>query len=336
MTTIRWGMIGCGDVAEVKSGPGFYKARDSALVAVMRRDGARAADYARRHGVARWHDDAEAIITAPDIDAVYIATLTDSHREYTLRCAASGKSVYVEKPMAMNPAECREMIAACAKAGVKLWVGYYRRALPRFLKVRDLVAEGAIGEVRLVRSQQLARLPAASAFAGGAVPWRVDPALSGGGFFFEAVCHTFDFLDFLFGPIEDLHGVAGNKAGAWRPEDTVVASYRFASGVFGCGAWCYAADHNAEMNEIVGSRGSLFFSTSEPLPIRLVRGGRNEEIAIGDPPHVHQPLIQTIVDELNGGGPCPSTGESGARTAAVMQKLLAGFVTETRQQLTGV
>ena len=331
MTTIRWGMIGCGDVAEVKSGPGFYKARDSALVAVMRRNGALAADYARRHGVARWHDDAEAVIAAPDIDAIYIATLTDSHRDYTLRCAASGKAVYVEKPMAMNPAECREMITACAEAGVKLWVGYYRRALPRFLKVRDLVADGAIGDVRLVRSQQSARLPAASAFAAGAVPWRVDPALSGGGFFFEAVCHTFDFLDFLFGPIEDLHGIAGNKAGAWRPEDTVVASYRFASGVFGCGAWCYAADDDFEMNEIVGSRGSLFFSTSEPLPIRLVGGGQTEEIAIADPLHVHQPLIQSIVDELNGVGRCPSTGESGARTAAVMDRLLAGFVAGPRR-----
>jgi 1,5-anhydro-D-fructose reductase (1,5-anhydro-D-mannitol-forming) len=325
MTTIRWGMIGCGDVAEVKSGPGFYKARDSRLVAVMRRNGALAADYARRHGVARWHADAEAIIAAPDIDAVYIATLTDSHCDYTLRCAAAGKHVYVEKPMAMNPAECRQMIAACAEAGVRLWVGYYRRALPRFLKIRDLVAEGAIGDVRLVRSQQFARLPATSAFASGAVPWRVDAALSGGGFFFEAACHTFDFLDFLFGPIEDVHGIAGNKAGAWEPEDTVVASYCFASGIFGCGAWCYAADHDFEMNEIVGSRGSLFFSTSEPVPIRLVRAGVTSEVAAGDPPHVHQPLIQTIVDELNGSGVCPSTGESGARTAAAMDRLLAGF-----------
>ena len=204
MRTIRWGMIGCGDVAEVKSGPGFYKARNSTLIAVMRRNGERAADYARRHGVARWHDDAEAIIAAPDIDAVYIATLTDSHRDYTLRCAAAGKPVYVEKPMAMNHAECLAMIAACRAGGVPLWVGYYRRALPRFLKVRDLIAKGAIGEVRLVRSQQFARLPGAGAFAGGAVPWRVDPALSGGGFFFEAVCHTFDFLDFLFGRIDEV------------------------------------------------------------------------------------------------------------------------------------
>src|SRR6188768_1941078 len=210
MKTVRWGMIGCGDVTERKSGPGFSKARHSELRAVMRRNGALAADYARRHGVARSHDDASAIIDADDIDAVYIATLTDSHREYTLRCAAAGKPVYVEKPMGMNHAECLDMIAACRAAGVPLWVGYYRRALPRFLAVRDLIAADTIGEVRLVTSRQLQRPPRVDQFADGAVPWRVDPALSGGGFFFEGACHTLDFLDYLLGPIAEVRAFAGN------------------------------------------------------------------------------------------------------------------------------
>jgi predicted dehydrogenase len=213
MKTIRWGMIGCGDVTERKSGPGFAKARHSELRAVMRRNGALAADYARRHGVARSHDDASAIIDADDIDAVYIATLTDSHREYTLRCAAAGKPVYVEKPMGMDHGQCLDMIAACRAAGVPLWVGFYRRALPRFLAVRDLVAQGAIGEVRLAVSCLTQRLPDPAAFADGGVPWRVNPALSGGGFFFEGACHTLDFLDFLFGPIVDVRGFSGNQAG---------------------------------------------------------------------------------------------------------------------------
>ena len=204
MKQIRWGMIGCGDVTEIKSGPGFYKAQNSTLVAVMRRNGALAADYARRHGVPRWHDDADAIIHATDIDAVYIATLTDTHCDYTLRCAAAGKPVYVEKPMAMTHSQCVAMIDACRAAGVPLWVGYYRRALPRFLKVRDLVESGAIGPVRMVlRACCSVRLRPSD----GAVPWRVDPALSGGGFFFEAVCHTLDFLDFLFGPVETVRGL---------------------------------------------------------------------------------------------------------------------------------
>jgi predicted dehydrogenase len=269
MKTIRWGMIGCGDVAEIKSGPGFYKADHSRLVAVMRRNGQLAADYARRHDVSRWHDDARRIIDDPDIDAVYIATLTDSHREYTMRCARAGKGVYVEKPMAMNHGECVEMIAACRAARVPLWVGYYRRALPRFLKVRTLIEDGAIGEVRLVISRQLQRLPELSA---GEVPWRVNPALSGGGFFFEAACHTFDFLDFLFGPIREVRAFAGNQAGAWSPEDVVAATYHFQSGVFGSGTWCYAADTDEEMNEIVGAKGRIQFSPSVPVPMRLLRG----------------------------------------------------------------
>jgi predicted dehydrogenase len=325
MRTIRWGLIGCGDVAEVKSGPALYKARNSTLVAVMRRNGALAADYARRHGVPRWHDDADAIIHAPDIDAVYVATHPDSHRDYTERCAAAGKPVYVEKPMAVNHRECLVMVEACRRAGVPLWVAHYRRALPRFLKVKELIDEGAIGDVRLVRSEQFARLPPPERLHPGTLPWRIDPARSGGGFFFEGVCHTLDFLDFLFGPVVEAHGLAANKAGAYAPEDTVAAVYRFASGVFGNGTWCYAADCDHEVNEIVGGAGSLFFSTTAPVPIRLVRDGETVEIPIADPPHVQQPLIQSIVDEMNGAGYCPSRGETAARTIAVLDRVLARF-----------
>ncbi len=330
MKTIRWGMIGCGDVTEKKSGPGFGKAANSELVAVMRRNGALAADYARRHGVSRWHDDAEAIIRADDIDAIYIATLTDTHCEYTLRCAAAGKPVYVEKPMAMNHAECLDMIAACRVAAVPLWVGYYRRALPRFLAVRNLVSEGRIGKVRTVISRHFQRPPPADQFTGGAVPWRVNPQLSGGGFFFEGACHTFDFLDFLFGPIVDVRGFAANQAGASRPEDIVTAMYWFDSGVFGSGTWCYTADFDEEYNEIVGERGRIRFSTTQPVPIRLYRVDSVEELSVGDPDHVHQPLIQTMVDELNGKGRCESAGESGARTAKVMEAILADFRSQSQ------
>jgi len=323
MKTIRWGMIGCGDVAEVKSGPGFYKAEHSTLVAVMRRTGSLAADYARRHGVARWTDDAEEIIRAPDIDAIYVATLTDSHRDYVLRCARAGKAVYVEKPMGMRHTECLEMIDACRSAGVPLWVGYYRRALPRFLKVRELVDSGAIGPVRTVTSRQLVRAPPIN--TSDELPWRVDPARSGGGFFFEGACHTFDFLDFLFGPIVEARGIASNQGGAYRAEDTVTAAYRFQSGVQGGGLWCYVAGEDYEMNEIIGERGRIMFSTSQPVPIRLVQGDSVAEFPLADPPHVHQPLIQTIVGELNVRGHCPSTGISGARTAWVMDEILKEF-----------
>lgn len=322
MRNIRWGMIGCGDVTEVKSGPALYKAANSSLVAVMRRNGALAADYARRHGVARWSNDAAAIIDAPDIDAVYIATHTDTHLEYCLRVARAGKAVYVEKPMAMSFAQCDSMIAACREARVPLWVAYYRRALPRFTKVKSLLDDGAIGVVRTVTSH--VRESLAGTAGSRALDWRVDPALSGGGLFFEGACHTIDFLDYLFGGIVDVGGFSGNQAGGYAGEDVVAASYRFDSGVLGSGIWTYAAGDSYEMNEVVGSKGRLSFSTTLPKPIRIERDGKVEEIPMGDPEHVHQPLIETIVAEMNGRGHCPSTGESAARTARVMDMIMAG------------
>jgi predicted dehydrogenase len=325
MKTVRWGMIGCGDVTERKSGPGFGKAAHSELVAVMRRNGALAADYARRHGVPRWHDDADAIIRAPDIDAVYVATTPDSHRDYVLRCAAAGKPVLVEKPMALDHGQCRDMIAACRAAGVGLWVAYYRRALPRFLRVRDLVQSGAIGQVRMVVSRQFQRDRPPAEMNPGSPPWRVDAALSGGGLFVDMASHTLDILDFMFGPTGEVRAFAGNQAGAYGPEDTVTATYRFASGVHGSGAWCYAADRDEEYSEIVGANGRIRFSTSKPVPIRVMRGDAIEEIAMDDPPHVHQPLIETIVGELNGQGRCPSTGECGARTTWVIDQILREY-----------
>jgi predicted dehydrogenase len=315
-------MIGCGDVTEIKSGPGFYKATNSELAAVMRRNGALAMDYAKRHNVPKWSDNADAIIDDPNIDAIYIATLTDTHASYALRCAAAGKPVYCEKPMGMTYAQCNQMIGAARAAKVPLWVAYYRRALPRYLKLKELLDGGAIGQVRMVMSRHFT--PRDNTSSSGA-EWRVDPSKSGGGFFFEGACHTFDSLDYLFGPIEDVRGFAANQAGTYLAEDTVTASYRFASGVFGSGAWCYAAGHNQEMNEIVGDGGRIVFQTTRPTPIELHRGDSVEKFAVDDPPHVHQPMIQSIVDEMNGRGKCSSTGETAARTGWVMDRLLADF-----------
>jgi len=330
MKTIRWGIIGCGDVTEVKSGPGFHKAANSELIAVMRRDGALAADYARRHRVPRWHDDADAIIRAPDIDAVYVATTPDSHCDYVLRCAAAGKPVLTEKPMAMAHGQCTDMIAACAAAGVPLWVAYYRRALPRFLAVRDLVRNGAVGQVRMVASRQFQPPKPPAEMNPGSPPWRIDAARSGGGLFVDMMSHTLDFFDFVFGPIEKVRAFAANQGGAYGPEDTVTASFRFASGVHGSGAWCYAAGHEEEYNEIVGASGRIRFSTTKAVPIRVMRGEAIEEIPVEDPPHVHRPLIQTIVDELNREGKCPSTGESAARTTWVIDEILREFRAASR------
>ena len=318
---IRWGFIGCGDVTEVKSGPAFNKIEGSTVVAVMSRNESRARDYAQRHGIPRWHDDADAVIEADDIDAVYVATPPNSHHAYTLRCAAAGKPVYVEKPLGVTHEETLDMIRACDAAGVKLWVAYYRRALPRFLKVRDLVENGAVGDVRAIRSERVEPTPHHPV-----ATWRTDPAVGGGGRFVDEVSHALDFFDFLFGPVEETHGFADAKSGAYRgTEDIVVATYRFSSGVLGSGSWCFAGDRSYETNEIIGSSGRIHFSVARPTPVQLIKGGEVETFPIDDPPHVQEPLIRTVVDELNGVGTCPSPGVAGARTTWVMERILAGF-----------
>jgi 1,5-anhydro-D-fructose reductase (1,5-anhydro-D-mannitol-forming) len=320
MTTVRWGIVGCGDVTEVKSGPGFQKARGSALVAVMRRDAAKAEDYARRHGVPRWYSDAEALVRDPEVDAVYVATPPSTHCRYTLLAAAAGKPVYVEKPMALDHGECRQMIDACAVAGVPLFTAYYRRAMPRFTRIKALLDAGAIGTVRVATvSVFRAFTPAA-----GVLPWRVDPAISGGGLFVDLAAHQLDLLDYFLGPIADVAGTAANQAGVYRAEDVVTATFGWASGARGTGIWSFSASGDVDRTEIVGTRGRILYATFSDAPVILETDAGIESLDLPFPAHVQQPLIQTIVDELLTGSPvCPSTAESAARTTRIIDTLLA-------------
>ena len=325
MRTIRWGIIGCGNVTEVKSGPAFQKARHSALVAVMRRTGDLARDYAHRHGVPRWYDNAHALIDDDEVDAVYVATPPSSHKQYALACAKARKPVYVEKPMALNFNECSEMIAACRAADVPLFVAYYRRALPRFLKVKELIQSGAIGEVRFV-SISFYQPAEKNVLDPASLPWRVRPELSGGGLFVDLASHMLDFLDDALGPIRESRGVASNQAGLYPAEDIVTGTFLFESGVHGVGTWCFTAHDKRDWTEIVGSAGRISYATFDSTPIVLTTSGGSTELPIANPPHIQQPLIQLIVDALNGGPASPSTGETGARTSWVMDQMLAGRV----------
>ncbi|MDB5297752.1 MAG: oxidoreductase domain protein [Phycisphaerales bacterium] len=328
--TVRWGIIGCGDVTEKKSGPAFQKATGSALVAVMRRSGDLAKDYAARHGVPRWYDDADALVNDGGVDAVYVATPPGSHLEHALRAANAGKPVYVEKPMALDRDECREMYEGCLAArggrGVPLYVAYYRRALPRFLRVKRLIEDGAIGTVRTVQ-HTLTQPPTPAELAGGPLPWRVDPAVAGGGKFVDLASHALDLFDFLFGPIADVAGRAANQAGLYPAEDVVAGTWAHAGGVVGTGLYSFAAAERVDRCEVVGSAGTLTFQVMDNGPIELkpAGGGERQTFHEPDPEHVQQPLIQTVVDDLRGVGTCPSTGESAWRATWAIDKMLAGY-----------
>ena len=240
MRAIRWGIIGCGDVTEAKSGPGLQKATHSSLVAVMRRNGELARDYAKRHGVPRWYDNAEALINDPEVDAIYIATPPAAHKAYTLLSAQARKPIYVEKPMALNFEECQVMLQTCRAATVPLFVAYYRRALPRFLKVKELIDAHSIGEVRFIKVTLYQPL-APEELNPLTLPWRVIPEVAGGGHFIDLASHMLDFLDYVFGPIHSVQGFATNQAHRYPAEDIVTGTFMFESGVHGVGTWCFTS-----------------------------------------------------------------------------------------------
>jgi len=317
---IGWGIIGCGNVTEVKSGPAFQKAQGSRLIAVMRRNAALAEDYAKRHNVKKWYADADQLINDSEVDAVYIATPPSSHKDYTLKAAAAGKPVYVEKPMAMNYPECLEMIDACEKMRIPLYVAYYRRSLPRFLKVKELLDEDQIGKIRFV-TVTLCKPPFPDDIE-GRENWRVIPEIAGCGYFCDLASHTVDLLQYLLGDIIDAKGFSENQLKLYEAEDVISATFKFQSAIVGAGLWNFNAYGNIDRNEVIGDKGRIIFSTFDHQPTILETENSIQKFNIEHPKHIQQPLIQNIVDELLGRGSSPSTGYSGSKTNLVMDMIL--------------
>jgi len=320
MERVRWGIIGCGDVTEVKSGPAFQMIGNSELVAVMRRNGELARDYAQRHKVPKWFDDADKLINDPDVNAVYVATPPSLHKEFTLAAANAGKPIYVEKPMAMNYSECDEMIKACDDAGVPLFVAYYRRALPKFLKIKELIDKEAIGKVCNVNLRLFQ--PPFEHDLKRDFDWHVDPTVAGCGYFCDLAPHQIDILQYYFGNIISAKGMKVNQSKLYKAEDAVTAIFKFPNDVIGTGNWNFNSYKEIDETEIIGSSGRITLSTFNNAPVTLETELGAEKFVIENPVNIQLPLIQNIVDELLGTGKSPSTGRSAAVTNKIMDQIL--------------
>ena len=323
MDKIRWGILGCGDVTEVKSGPAFQNAVGCELTAVMRRTGSLAEDYARRHNVPKWHDQADALIDDPEVDLVYIATPPGSHLQYALRVCEAGKPAYVEKPMARNYEESITITKVFHEAKIPLYVAYYRRALPRFLKVKELIESGGLGTVTSITYRYAE--PAQKEIESGNLPWRLRAEESGGGLFLDLGCHALDILDFIFGPLADVSGNASNVASPYNVEDSVAMNFRTSSGVLGTAWWNFAGHTIEDLIEITGTDGRISLSLFENEPVLLQSVKGDESFDLPNPKHIQQPFIQTIVDDLMGMGTCHSNGLTASRTARVMDTVLEKY-----------
>jgi predicted dehydrogenase len=317
---VRWGIIGCGNVTELKSGPAFNKVANSALVAVMRRDAAKAEDYAKRHQVPRWYSDASQLINDPEVDAVYIATPPDSHKDYALQVAVAGKICCVEKPMALNAAECQEMIRAFEQKNLPLYVSYYRRSLPRFLKIKAWLDTQLIGEPRQVQ-WNFSRSPNAADLA-GQYNWRTDPAKAGGGYFIDLASHGLDLLLYLLGDVVDVRGFCQNQQKLYAAEDAVSAVWQFQSGCLGCGFWNFGAAERQDQVVIYGSKGRIEFSVFENQPVSLFTADQQLSLDIAHPENIQFYHIQAMVEDLLHSRGHPSTGKTAARASWMMEHIL--------------
>jgi 1,5-anhydro-D-fructose reductase (1,5-anhydro-D-mannitol-forming) len=320
LDTIRWGMVGCGAVTEVKSGPAFQRAAGASLVAVASRRVEAARDYAARHGIEFVYERIDELIASRHVDAVYIATPPASHLELALRVAHAGKPCCVEKPMAMSHAECRRMAAAFEARGLPLFVSYYRRSLPRFAQVKAWLDAGLIGEVRDVRWHLVK--PPSPRDLNGEPNWRTDPDASPGGYFSDLASHGLDLQQHLLGDIVDAKGFATNQQGLYRAEDAVSACWRFASGALGSGSWNFGGAARKDEVEIAGARGTIRFSVFDEAPVTAHVDGNERSEFIENPPNIQLHHVENMVRHLTLGRPHPATGREAAKTSRVMDRIL--------------
>lgn len=322
MNTVNWGIIGCGDVTEIKSGPAFNKVPGSFLAAVMRRDAAKAADYAKRHNVPKWYTDAQQLINDPEVNAIYIATPPGLHEMYALQAIAAGKPVYVEKPMAVTWAAAKKMADAAAAQHVKLSVAHYRRQQPLFKKIKQLLDEKTIGDIRLVQLSLYKTPFTPEQLSHPHFAWRVDPAVSGGGLFHDLAPHQLDILYYFFGPVQTVHGMAINQGGFYKADDLVTGNMLFKNGTAFSGTWCFTADRSTDQCEIIGSRGSISFSMFDHAPVEVIVANKTSSYSFDALLHVQQPMIEAVVQFFLGNAPNPCSGEEGAE----VMRLMEGFI----------
>jgi 1,5-anhydro-D-fructose reductase (1,5-anhydro-D-mannitol-forming) len=343
---VRWGIIGCGNVVERKSGAAFQHVEGSALVAVMRRSRDLAEAFARHHSVPCWTTDADEVIGHPEVDAVYVATPPGYHLEYALRVCAAGKPCLVEKPLGRSAAECRRAVTAFKERGIPLFVAYYRRYLPKFVQVKEMLASGVLGPITSVQYRY--------SRPGREHDWRIEPRLSGGGLFWDLGCHVLDLFDDWFGPLELLGGDAASHAQTLEVEDTVALSFRTATGVLGTALWNFAARSRSDRLEIDGLRGKLTLAgmhASSPCVLEVYRHASHEGVKgvqhtvrhllarvtqrhqkatrqryrFSPVRYVHEPLIRSVVDSLLTKTPHHPTSEAALRTSCLMDAVLSAY-----------
>lgn len=324
MKQINWGFIGCGEVTEKKSGPAFNEVEGSQVVAVMSRSENKARSYAERHHIRKWYTDAQELIDDPDVNAIYIATPPSSHATFAIMAMRAGKPVYIEKPLAASYNDCIRINRISEQTGVPCFVAYYRRYLPYFQKVKEIIENGTIGKVINVQIRFSVPPRDLDYKNEKELPWRLQPDIAGGGYFYDLAPHQIDLLQSIFGVITRAHGYPANRAHLYKAEDTVSACFFFENGVTGSGSWCFVGHESAKEDriEIIGDKGSLSFSVFTYEPIVLITSEGKQSITVPNPSYVQLPMIKHVIEHLQGIGHCDCTSISATPVNWVLDRVL--------------
>lgn len=324
MKQINWGFIGCGEVTEKKSGPAFNEVEGSQVVAVMSRSENKARSYAERHHIRKWYTDAQELIDDPDVNAIYIATPPSSHATFAILAMRAGKPVYIEKPLAASYNDCIRINRISEQTGVPCFVAYYRRYLPYFQKVKEIIQNGTIGKVINVQLRFSVPPRDLDYKNEKELPWRLQPDIAGGGYFYDLAPHQIDLLQNIFGVITRAHGYPANRAHLYKAEDTVSACFFFENGVTGSGSWCFVGHESAKEDriEVIGDKGSLSFSVFTYEPIVLITSEGKQSITVPNPSYVQLPIIKHVIEHLQGIGHCECTSISATPVNWVLDRIL--------------
>ena len=324
MKQINWGFIGCGEVTEKKSGPAFAEVEGSSIEAVMSRNANKAQLYAERHNISKWYTDAQELINDPKVNAIYIATPPSSHATFAIMAMKAGKPVYIEKPLAASYEDCARINRISNETGIDCFVAYYRRYLPYFKKVKQIIQSGTIGKVTNVQLRFSVPPRELDYNSSSTKPWRLQPDIAGGGYFYDLAPHQLDTLQELFGIITRAHGYCANVGHLYKAEDTISACFMFENGLPGSASWCFVGHKSAREDciDVIGEKGMMSFSVFDYKPIRVITSEGTRSVIVPNPPYVQLPIIKSVIEDLQGIGICESTSISATPVNWVMDRIL--------------
>ena len=324
----RWGLIGASNIAR-EWVIGAIRATGGEVVSVMSSNAERARDYAAANGIAKSTTEL-ATLLGDDIDAVYISTTNELHRDQTIAAARAGKHVLCEKPLALSLADAHAMRNACCDAGIVMGTNHHLRNAGTHIAMRDAIAAGRIGTPLAARVFHAVYLPP---FLQG---WRIDKPEAGGGVILDITVHDADTLRFVLGddPVEAIAAMQNGGMGQAGLEDAVMGVLRFKSGLLAQFHDAFTAKFAGTGFEVHGTEGSLFgrdVMTQKPVGTVTLRTANGEEQLTTDPTNLYERALGNFHAAIAGRGTPSASGEDGiwslATGLAVQQAARTGRAT---------